>query len=129
MGTLLILILPIAYVALKLGAQPESVFIVQLAVFVVAQIARIWMLRPLISFSMRAYIHKTALPITYVTLTSLVVPLAVYILMQPSFGRFLAVCIVSVLSVSAAVYFIGLVEGERRFIIDKAKGMINKIKR
>ena len=128
-GTLLILILPIAYVALKLGAPPEGVFVVQLVVFVIAQVARIWMLRPLISFSMRAYLHKTALPIAYVTLASLAVPLAVYMLMQPSFGRFMAVCASSAVSVCAAVYFIGLVGSERKFIIDKAKNMAHKLKR
>ena len=128
-GTLLILILPIAYVALKLGAPPEGVFVVQLVVFVIAQVARIWMLRPLISFSMRAYLHKTALPIAYVTLASLAVPLAVYMLMQPSFGRFMAVCASSTVSVCAAVYFIGLVGSERKFIIDKAKNMAHKLKR
>ncbi len=128
-GTMLVCILPAAYVALKLGAPPEGVFVVQLAVFCVAQLARIWMLRPLVSLSLRAYLRKTAWPICCVSAVSLVVPLAVYVSLQPSAVRFVVVCASSALSVAASVYFIGLTQGERTFLIDRVKAAVRKVRR
>ena len=128
-GTLLILILPFSYVALKLGAPPEGVFVVQLVVFCVAQAARVWMLRPLISFSVREYLRKAGLPIAAVTCASLVLPLAVYVPLEPSFLRFVAVCAVSAVSVCGAVYAIGLAGGERKFVVDRVKAVAAKFRK
>ena len=128
-GTMLIMILPVSYAALKLGSPAEGVFIVQLAMFCLAQLARIWMLRPLINLSLRTYLAKAALPIAYVTVVSLVVPLAIYMLMPPSVLRFAAVCAASAISVGASVYFIGITQGERGFLTEKARAALKRIKR
>lgn len=126
-GTLLIMILPIAYVALKLGAPPEGVFVVQLAVFCAAQLARVWMLRPLVDFSLRAYLRKAGLPIAYVSAASVAVPLALYVSMQPSLARFFTVCAASAVSVAASVYFIGLTKNERAYFMNMVKKLRAKV--
>ena len=125
-GTLLIMILPLAYAALKLGAPPEGVFVVQLAVFCVAQLSRVLMLRPLVGLSLRAYLRKAALPIACVSAASTAVPLVVYTAMQPSAARFFTVCAASAVSVAAAVYFIGLESNERTFILERVRNMAKK---
>lgn len=128
-GTMLIMILPISYVALKLNSSPEGVFVVQLIVFCCALFARLWMLRSLIGLSLRAYCRKAALPTVYVTVVSAVVPLTVYLLLQPSLLRFLLVCAVSLVSVAAAVYCLGLTSNERAFICEKLKVVRNKFRK
>lgn len=49
-GGLLLLILPIAYIALKLGGNPEMVFIVHLIISMVALICRIMIVGRMVSF-------------------------------------------------------------------------------
>ena len=128
-GTMLIMILPISYVALKLNSSPEGVFVVQLIVFCVALFARLWMLRSLIGLSLRAYCRKAVLPMASVTVASAVVPLTVYLLMQPSLLRFLLVCAVSLVSVAVTVYCLGLASNERVFIRERLKVLKNKFRK
>lgn len=128
-GTMLIMILPISYVALKLNSSPEGVFVVQLIVFCVALFARLWMLRSLIGLSLRAYCRKAVLPMASVTVASAVVPLTVYLLMQPSLLRFLLVCAVSLVSVVVTVYCLGLASNERVFIRERLKVLKNKFRK
>ena len=128
-GTMLIMILPISYVALKLNSSPEGVFVVQLIVFCVALFARLWMLRSLIGLSLRAYCRKAVLPMASVTVASAVVPLTVYLLMQPSLLRFLLVCAVSLVAVAATVYCLGLTSNERVFIRERLKILKNKFRK
>lgn len=127
-GSMLIAIMPLSYVALRMGSPPEGVFVVQLAVFCVAQLARVIMLRPMVALSLRTYLRKAVWPVASVTVLSLVFPLAVYLCMPPTAGRFLAVCSVSAVSVSAVVCLIGLSRGERSFIIDRVRAAFRKVK-
>lgn len=62
-GGLMLLILPIAYVALKLGGNPEMVFIVHLIVAVMALISRIVIVGRMVSFSFASYARKVLLPV------------------------------------------------------------------
>lgn len=128
-GTMLIMILPISYVALKLNSSPEGVFVVQFLVFCVALFVRLWMLRSLIGLSLRAYCRKAVLPMASVTVASAVVPLTVYLLMQPSLLRFLLVCAVSLVSVVVTVYCLGLASNERVFIRERLKVLKNKFRK
>lgn len=128
-GTMLIMILPISYLALKFGSSPEGVFVVQLLVFCIALFARLWMLRSLVGLSLRAYCLKAVLPMACVTLVSAVIPLVVYLLLQPSLLRLLLICVISTVSVTVAVYFLGLANNERSFIQQRLYVLKNKIKK
>ena len=57
-GGLLLLILPIAYIVLKCGANPESVFVVHLVIAGVAQCARLFIVGRIINMSLRAYFRN-----------------------------------------------------------------------
>lgn len=67
-GGLMLLILPIAYVALKLGGNPEMVFMVHLLIAVVALIARVIIVGQMVSFSFISYARKVLLPVCSVFL-------------------------------------------------------------
>ncbi len=62
-GGLMLLILPIAYVALKLGGNPEIVFIVHLLIAIVALISRVVIVGRMVSFSFASYARKVLLPV------------------------------------------------------------------
>lgn len=71
-GGLMLLILPIAYIALKLGGNPEMVFIVHLLIAILALIARVVIVGRMIAFSFVSYARKVLLPVglVFVTATS-----------------------------------------------------------
>lgn len=127
-GGLLLLILPISYIVLKMGAPAHSVFIVHFCVESVAQFARMYMLRNMIDLPLWSYVKNIYLPIMGVVLLSIVLPLLVYSNMQEGFIRLLAVGMTCVISVAMTSLFIGMTRNERSFLIDKSLRVL-KIRR
>ena len=125
-GSILLMILPVSYVTLKLGGQPESVFVVQIIIFAVAQIIRIVIIRPMIHLSLREYFTKAVIPILTVTLVSVVIPVIIYVFLDSGICRFFVICIVSLLSVGFAILFLGLNHSERKFLYGKIHAIANK---
>lgn len=119
-GGLLLLILPISYIVLKMGAPAYSVFIVHFCVESVAQFARMYMLRNMIDLPLWSYVKNIYLPIMGVVLLSIVLPLLVYSNMQEGFIRLLAVGMTCIVSVAMTSLFIGMTRNERSFLIDKS---------
>lgn len=118
-GGILLITLPLAYIALQLGAPAYGVFIVQLCIDIIAQLARMLMLRNQISLPLRAYLRNIYLPIFLVVVSSLVLPILVHQQLDEGWLRFIAVGTTCVISVSSMSFMIGLTAGERKFIIRK----------
>ena len=125
-GTILIMILPISWVLLEFGFPAYCVFIVHFVMEGVCQLARMLMLRPLIGIGLRDYFYNIYLRVAIVVIAAVVCPGLVYIYMPEGFIRFIAVGIVSVLSVSSSAYLLGLSANERIFIKTKAVALKNK---
>ena len=123
-GGILLLIVPVAYLVLKLGGTPGSAFVVHFAFVILAQIARVWMIRPMIRLSVREYVKKVVCRIAGVVMLSVILPVSVYEMFAPSLLRFLLVGVTCVVSVGIAVYFAGLQGSERAFVIDKIRNVM-----
>lgn len=72
-GGIMLLVLPVSYVFLKLGYQPESIFIVQLVISLISQIVRLVMIKQMINFSLNKYFNEVVLPCLFVTSLSCLV--------------------------------------------------------
>lgn len=127
-GGILLMILPLSYVALKLGAPAYSVFIVHFCVESIAQFARMYMLRNLINLPLAAYLRNIYLPVIAVACISCILPIYIHTQMPDGFVTLLTVCTVSVVSVAVTTLIIGLKKEERAFIIGKALQLL-KIKK
>ena len=119
-GGLLLLILPISYIVLRLGAPAYSVFIVHFCVESVAQFARMYMLRNMINLPMLSYLKNIYIPILGVVILSVILPIGVYTKMDEGFIRLIAVGTISVFSVATFSLIIGMTRNERTFLIDKS---------
>ena len=118
-GGILLLILPISYVVLKLGAPAYSVFIVHFCIESVAQFSRMYMLRKLIHLPLWQYMKNIYIPIVSTVIIAIILPLVVRMQVSEGWLRFLAVGFTCVLSVGASSYFIGFTKQERVFFLDK----------
>ena len=119
-GGILLLILPISYVVLKLGAPAYSVFIVHFCIESVAQFSRMYMLRKLIHLPLWQYMKNIYIPIVSTVAIAIILPLVVRMQVAEGWLRFLAVGFTCVLSVGASSYFIGFTKQERVFFLDKS---------
>lgn len=113
-GTMLLSIVPIAYLLLKLfGIRPEYVFCVHIVVELCTQYARMRIVLPMIAMRVSRYVREVVWPIVKVVLASPIIPLMAYLLLRQSVGSFLLVCTVSVFSLCLAVYYLGCSRSER----------------
>ena len=127
-GGILLLILPISYVVLKLGAPAYSVFIVHFCIESLAQFSRMYMLRKLIHLPLWQYMKNIYIPIVSTVAIAIILPLVVRMQVAEGWLRFLAVGFTCVLSVGASSYFIGFTKQERVFFLDKSHRLL-RIKR
>ena len=127
-GGILLLILPISYVVLKLGAPAYSVFIVHFCIESLAQFSRMYMLRKLIHLPLWQYMKNIYIPIVSTVAIAIILPLVVRMQVAEGWLRFLAVGFTCGLAVGASSYFIGFTKQERVFFLDKSLRLL-RIKR
>lgn len=120
-GGVLLTILPIAYVVLKLGGNPQSVFIVHLLICTIAFIVRLFIIRPMIRLSLTKYIKEVIVRCAVVGICAGAVSFAVNILLDSSLFSSIMECCISVLSVAVFSFMIGMTKNERDLIINKIK--------
>lgn len=128
-GGILLLILPFSYLCLKLGFPAYVVFVVHLCIEIVALMARLWMIRPMINLSFHKYCVEVFLCIFKVTIIAICIPLLFYCHMKPSYLRFFMECLLCFFSVISAVYLVGLTNNEQKFIRSKIFLWISKTRK
>lgn len=126
-GTMLLCIVPIAYVLLKFfGIRPEYVFCVHIIVEILTQYVRVRIVLPMISMKCIDYLKEVIVPIIKVIVITPILPLIVYHYIDPSVMTFFIICIISVICVLGGVYYLGCIKFEREFIINKIRQIIFK---
>ena len=119
--TVLLMIMPISYFALKLWQIPILVFIVHLVIELIAQIIRITIVVPKIQMTFREYTKDVYAKILPVFFLPLIISYVVYILMPEGFVSVVTVVLIQELVLLALVYFIGLTESEKIFVVNFIK--------
>lgn len=120
-GGILLAILPISYVVLKLGGNPESVFIVHLSICIIAFITRLYIIAPLVNLKLAQYFKIVILKCFTMLIIASILPISLKILLPCSFVNFFLVCLSCIISILSSIYFIGLDQDEKRFINKKIK--------
>lgn len=123
-----LIIIPVAYIFLKLGYGPESAMIVSLVVSILVQLIRIAVVRTLIPFPVRKYITEVVIPTTSVFIISSILPIICHICFVHSQLSAIFNCMICVFSVIVVTYFIGLNEEERTLLKSKFKYIINNLR-
>lgn len=124
-GGVLIMVLPIAYIVLKLGGSPLSVFMTEIGICVVAFVVRLLIVRPMINLSLRKFFTNVIVRSIAVAVVAAVIPLLLKELLNESVITSLTVCAVSVVSASTATFLIGMTQGERRTTIKTVRSKLH----
>ena len=127
-GGILLSIVPIAYVVLKLGGSPESVYVVHLVICIIAFLTRLWVIKPMIRLSMRQYFYQVVLPCFGVMAVSVLLSMLVKNLLPVGIFSTVIVCLSSALFVLILTYTIGLTNSERNFVTSKAVEALQRIR-
>lgn len=125
-GGLILLVVPLVYVAFKLGGSPEFAFAIHFLIFLVAQFARLIILRSLIHLSLRFYFKKVVVPVLATLMASLILPLIVEVVVKDGLGRLCVIIISSVIGTVLSIYVFGLRKREREFISQRLINFLQK---
>lgn len=126
-GGILLAIVPVSYFVLKLGAAPEAVFAVHITIAIIAFIARLIIVRPLINLSLRSYAYNVILKCGLIACITTAISLSVKALIpNTTVGSFMTI-IFSIIIVLLISYLIGLTKSERLFINNKIQSILHKV--
>ena len=126
-GFSLLLMLPISFFALKMGAQPEIVFIIQLLVTFFSLLIQLFIIRPLISLSLRQYYLTVFCRTIIVSIIASAIPLLLYYLLNDNLFTMLVVVMLCFISSITSIYLIGLNYQEKLFVKNTINNYIRKI--
>lgn len=115
-GGILLSIVPIAYVVLKKGGSPASVYIVHLVICCVAFLTRLWIMRQLIQLSLLQYFRNVIKPCFFVLVVSFSLSIFVKSTLPVCIFSAIFVCVAAVLTALITSYLLGLTYKERQFI-------------
>lgn len=120
----------ITYFTIRFTQIPESVFLCYLAMTIIGLIIRIIVLNKQIQLPSVVYIKSAILPAIFVSILSSVFPIVSHMLIHNDIERLLITLVVSIVSLSIVVYFIGITKSERtlvvQFVKNKLSGMSKK---
>lgn len=125
-GMMNILILPFAYVALRFGCGPVSVFLISLAMSVLCFAARLLVVRMLVHFPIKKYVLKSLLPCFFVAILSFLPPLISHLTLPNGILSIIITVILSVLSTFVCIFFIGLDCNEKKFVLKTINAKLQK---
>ena len=128
-GIILISSVPLAYLALRYGFNPLSVYYVQLALFIILLFFRVYYGAKLIDYPLRNILAKILKPVILVALFGYMFSFIIHNFVVQKDCTLLMVLldsIASVLVIISVVYFIGLSKKERKVV---EKVFINKMRR
>ena len=115
-GIVELLIVPVAYIVLRMGASPASVFIVAIIIHTINLFVSLTILRSIVSFSLKYYLFKIILPLLYSSIISLILPLCVRFLLPEGWSRMIVLLVVSTMSVIICFYLFALNKTERGLV-------------
>lgn len=127
-GGLLLLNLPLSYIALKAGCQPESVFVVAILVETIAQFCRVLILRRQINLNVSELLYNIYFKVIIVLTLTAILPALINMHMSENWLRLLLVCLGSTLSLCISGYTIGLTHNERLYFKSCVMSLFDKIK-
>ena len=121
-----IFIVPAAYIVLKMGGAPWTVFAVYLLISVLAYIATIRIVLPEINMSIKDYTLHVLKPCSFVLLLSLITPVIMKQLTDTGIVLSLLTIAITVISTGVLCYTIGIDKGMRVMIKEKVYKLIRK---
>lgn len=121
-GGILLLMLPLSYIALNIGAPVEVVMISNILTSFTAYGARMYMLRgDFPNWSSRFFFFNVFCKVVIVGMVSSVIPVMVSYLIENSWLRLTSTTLISIISIGFTAYYIGCTKRERKIVNDKFK--------
>lgn len=108
---------PLTWIFFINGAPIVSTYYLYIFVKTCVLAARIYLMQDMVGLRMRRYSKFVIIPIALVTIVSVLPPLMLQVFFEQSYWRLALTVLISILSVTAASFFIGFTQSERSMIL------------
>lgn len=116
-SSLLLLIVPLSYLALKVAEYPEIPFVISILVSILCFFPRLYFVHKFVALPVRQYLWKVVFVSYRVLIIASLPPLICYVMMEEDdFYRLIVVCITSCISSGICIYWLGLNLPERTYV-------------
>ena len=126
-GGLQMLNLPLAYMLLRLGYPPESVFLVAIFISVCCEMARLYMLRSMIQLSVRSFLRSVYFNVIAVSIIAAIVPVILSGTLPLGIVGLLISCVCCIVCTVISIFYVGFSRDERKMIVTKILVLVRKI--
>ncbi len=120
-GGLLLFILPISYVFLKFGFEPEVTLYVSICISIAALYARLIIISPLVNLSIVEFSKNVIFKIVPVAILAIILPFSIIYFLPQGFYRIIISGFASMVSVVFTIYLVGLSRAEQKIMLEKIK--------
>ncbi len=122
-GGILLFSLPLSYILLRLGYPPQTIFVVSIAISLIAFVARLFVLQRILPFSVGAFVKQVVM--RPLILCAITVSAYLYLNIQvDTFFEFILSVVTVELVAVILVALIGVNRDERKFVYSKIKTLI-----
>jgi O-antigen/teichoic acid export membrane protein len=128
LGGILLLNLPVSWIAVYGGSPAWSVMVVAILLTLVAFLVRLVIVKRLVGFSLRYFVTQVMIPIMTVSISSLALPLVSYLRPGYGFTRLLLTVCLTTVSIGSCAYLFGLNSQERRLIRIKITQQVTRLR-
>ena len=125
-GGLQMMNLPIAYLFLRFGYPPESVFFVAIFISVCCEMARLYMLRTMIQLPVRTFLRNVYFNVIIVSVIAAIIPLVISKVLPHDIIGFLISCALCFICTMVSILYVGFSCNERTMIVSKTLVLIRK---
>lgn len=122
---ILLLNLPLSYISLKIGFEPQSTIIISIICSLAALAARLVVLKLNEEFPIHTFFHITVKKILFVAPVAIIFPVWYSSISLNSLGSFLITTIISITSTIISIFLLGTSRPEREYIITFIKNTKN----
>lgn len=122
-------ILPLSYVAIKLGASPEFAYLITIIAFPIAMGFDLWILNKYSKFNIRLFIFNVLMKNIIIIAFPSIILYTMHLYMLPSFIRLISTCFISIGFLSILIFYIGFDKKMRLKIISSIKNNFKLVKK
>ena len=106
-------VFPLTWFAFKMGGSAVWAYIIYVLIYFVMVFIRIYLVKDLIKMSWKLYVNDVVIRCVVVSIIAAIPPALAFFALPNSIGRFILVCIISLLSTFSVVYLLGISNEER----------------
>lgn len=121
-----VLVFSLTWIAYSAGFPAYVTYVIYAVIYFTMNAIRLYELGRLTGFPVRDFVSGVLLRISAVSAVAVLLPMCLYLTMEPGWVRLVLICVLGVLWTGFSCFVIGLDRPERDFIIKKAAAALHK---